>query len=347
MARMANSSLRGRLDVVPLLELLGAIARARKSGTASFHSAQQSMHVTVEHGAVRAVSTDDPSLRIGQVLIQLGLVTEEQIEQALALQSIATDPERVGEVLVDFGYISEKDISHAMAVQMRTVLNVMLDDSNRYFEFHPDEPGGPAYPQANVTRDPLVQTATDLFEGWLARFTELDDLIEITHPARPRDPGALDELEDDEHTLVTRLLDMHRRVDVLIALRNRHAVRVKRSVEWLLKHVLMQIDQRRAARHCPQKIVQLVDHSNDVWALANLTRTARHTLLHILNGEQQLKALLEGARDQTEDPDRVIHELVSAGLITLEPAQSEYAHQSPGAGANQKATHSMAERLMP
>jgi hypothetical protein len=344
---MTNSSVRGRLDVVPLLELMGAIARARKSGKIGLYSSQQSMSLTIERGVVRAVSTDDQSLRIGQVLIRLGLVTEEQIEQALALQSIASDPERVGEVLVDVSYISEDDICRAITVQMRTALNVMLDDSNRYFEFHPEVTEGEPDQCTDVTREPLVQTSTDLASSWLARFTERGDLIEVTAASIPPDPDAIGELSDDEQALVSRLLHIHRQLNVLIALRNRHARRVKRSVEWLLKHVLVQIETKQASQEQPMAIAKLVDRSNDLWTLSGLSSDACQVLLRMLNGEQRLSELREVTESDVEDTDCALHELVSAGLIKLEPAAPERERQTVGVGGGQEAPKSLIERLMP
>lgn len=315
---MVEPTMRGRLDVVPLLELLSALARTRKSGTLELHSGLQSMFLTIEHGSVRAVSTDDPALRIGQVLIRLGLVTEEQIEQALALQSIATDPERVGEVLVDVNYITETDISHAMTVQIRTALNVMLDDDSRYFEFSPDEETASSNALPDVSLDPLVRTVSDLARSWLARFDfDQDEFSAFA----PRENDTLEELPIEQQTLITRLLETYHRLDRLIADRNRHAHRVQQSIERLLKHVLTAIaaeQERSRPREPGESHLLLVDQQINLWTLADLTRTARHLLLYLMNGEHRRSVLASEIFPMTSNPDRAFQELISAGLITVE-----------------------------
>lgn len=56
------------------------------------------------------------SLRIGDLLVHLGLVTEEQIEHAMADQK--SSGKRLGQVLIDKGFISEDTLASALSVQL-------------------------------------------------------------------------------------------------------------------------------------------------------------------------------------------------------------------------------------
>ncbi|MGD9495054.1 MAG: GspE/PulE family protein [Armatimonadota bacterium] len=53
---------------------------------------------------------------IGQMLIEKGLVTDEQLEQALAAQEQST--QRIGEILMDLGFVEEKPLYETLAEQM-------------------------------------------------------------------------------------------------------------------------------------------------------------------------------------------------------------------------------------
>jgi hypothetical protein len=53
--------------------------------------------------------------RLGELLIDEGLVSEDQVNEALRLQR--ETGELLGEVLVDMGAVSERDIARAMATQ--------------------------------------------------------------------------------------------------------------------------------------------------------------------------------------------------------------------------------------
>jgi hypothetical protein len=346
---MSESTMRGRLDIIPLLELLSALARSRKSGTLRFHSSSQSVDITLEQGSVRSVSTDDETLRIGQVLMRLGLINEEQLEQALALQSIAADPERVGEVLIDIGYISETDISEAMTVQIQTALNVMLDDDDRQFAFVPAANPCEAVPLCKATLDPLVLTVADLTEHWLSRFTQRVQVE--TENEYPLDREALEILSEDQQELIERLIIAYHRLGHVIAERNRHAHRVQRSVKRLLKHVLVQIvdgqRSRRARKRQLEYRVQLVDRTVDLWSLADLSRSARALLLCVLNGETRLAALIEHLRSTTDSPSSAVQELVSNELISFDSEPLNEPEESRDARETGDLSREMIYRLLP
>lgn len=65
-------------------------------------------------------------LRLGEVLVEAGLATEEDIEQALAEQ-LRRRGKRLGQVLVDMGIVSEREISKALARKFNLEF-VDLDD---------------------------------------------------------------------------------------------------------------------------------------------------------------------------------------------------------------------------
>ena len=50
--------------------------------------------------------------RMGEVLIAAGLITEEQLNQAIELQK--TDKRRLGTVLVSHGFINERQLIEAL-----------------------------------------------------------------------------------------------------------------------------------------------------------------------------------------------------------------------------------------
>ena len=52
------------------------------------------------------------SKRLGDILISDGLLTQEQLEEALAQQK--QTHERLGAVLIEYGYITEKELIDAL-----------------------------------------------------------------------------------------------------------------------------------------------------------------------------------------------------------------------------------------
>ena len=65
-------------------------------------------------------------IKIGDLLVKSGAITQAQLEQALALQS--TTGERLGEVLQNHGFITEKQLIDTLMSQ----LGVEFIDLNNY-----------------------------------------------------------------------------------------------------------------------------------------------------------------------------------------------------------------------
>lgn len=57
------------------------------------------------------------NLRIGEVLIERGCITQEQMEQALAYQKEHRE-KRVGQILVELGFITETHVLEALAARL-------------------------------------------------------------------------------------------------------------------------------------------------------------------------------------------------------------------------------------
>ncbi|MCU0967574.1 MAG: GspE/PulE family protein [Rubrivivax sp.] len=72
---------------------------------------------TASVAAVQTAPTAQRRLRLGDVLVQQGLIGAEQLEQALAQQK--GTGKKLGRVLIDGGLITEEVLAHALARQLR------------------------------------------------------------------------------------------------------------------------------------------------------------------------------------------------------------------------------------
>lgn len=59
------------------------------------------------------------SVPIGQLLVESGYITEEQLNDALARQKTEFNGAKIGEVLLDLGYVSETQVVHALSARLK------------------------------------------------------------------------------------------------------------------------------------------------------------------------------------------------------------------------------------
>ncbi len=70
------------------------------------------------------------AMRLGEILIQRKLITEEDLERALELQKERGD--KIGKTLVDMGFIAMRDVLAALSEQLEVPL-VSIDSASRGF----------------------------------------------------------------------------------------------------------------------------------------------------------------------------------------------------------------------
>ena len=170
-------SLRGDLRTMALPDVLQWIASGRKTGTLHVERRSVQKRIILRDGNIFSSWSNDPRESLGQFLIRLRLVTEEQLFRALLGQE--EKGRLLGSILVADGVLSEDDLRRALKAKAEeTVYDLFLWPSGQ-FEFRegefpehphhlrvagdPGDPGGHP-PGRRVAADPrrLPQPGDDL-----------------------------------------------------------------------------------------------------------------------------------------------------------------------------------------
>jgi hypothetical protein len=133
--------LNGRLEEFSLVELLQAMGLSTNTGALHLHQADGRTGVTYfENGAiVSCTEIDTEALTLGGVLQQLRLATIEQLEHAFQQQTQDPLGKRIGERLIDLGILTQEQLNDALRTQaLWTVRELGLWHHGSY-EFHPGE----------------------------------------------------------------------------------------------------------------------------------------------------------------------------------------------------------------
>ena len=137
----------GDLDDLPLQHILHVLESQGKSGRLTLRTSDDEITILFDRGRVAAVSSTDVNLRIGRVLVEQGLVSELDIEEALALQSVSAEPARIGDILVEVGAVAPREVGQAVAAQFEASLIRILVQPGGSFSFSPE---------ISITADPLM-----------------------------------------------------------------------------------------------------------------------------------------------------------------------------------------------
>lgn len=106
----------------PLSDLIAFLSQSRWSGLIRVSSPGGERSVTFREGEVRGASSDDPSDRLGEVLVRLGYVERAQVEAALREHP----PSKVGRALVEKGLLQAHDLFKCVTHQVSEIFHAIV-----------------------------------------------------------------------------------------------------------------------------------------------------------------------------------------------------------------------------
>lgn len=110
---------KGNLKSLGLSSVLQVLSAESRTGVLYFTQGQEVRALCFQDGKIVAASGKEGH-RLGQILSGKGLITQEQLQEAL--QKASEAGKRVGEVLLDLGYVSEGNLKELVRYQIREAL---------------------------------------------------------------------------------------------------------------------------------------------------------------------------------------------------------------------------------
>ena len=115
---------RGNLKSVALSTILQILSTDNRTGVLHFEQGQTIRAICLKDGKIVAASGREGQ-RLGQILYDRGLISQEQLEEAL--EKTKEEKKRLGEVLLDLGYINEDSLKELVRYQIQeAVLDISL-----------------------------------------------------------------------------------------------------------------------------------------------------------------------------------------------------------------------------
>ena len=116
-----------------LPDVLQWLAQSRKTGTLFLTRDGLTKRFYVEDGCVTAATGQMPDDRLGQFLLERGLIKKQSLERALELQKSRSA--FIGKILVEIGCISESTVEKALRFKIQETLLEVLDWADGQFNF--------------------------------------------------------------------------------------------------------------------------------------------------------------------------------------------------------------------
>lgn len=154
-------ALKGTLKDFGIADILQLIGQQQKTGTLYLHNGPQEVHVGFRAGAIVKVEslTRKRKELIGTMLVRADLLTETQLEAALATQRRTL--KRLGDVLVSSGFITAERFQRMVQLQATETLYKLFTWKAGTYEFKQEK----VEPDADAALQPL-RAESVLMEGF-------------------------------------------------------------------------------------------------------------------------------------------------------------------------------------
>lgn len=125
--------LEGYLGTFTLVDIIQFLTFSNKSGTLTLHHEQHSYSLTFEHGKITYVAATTRMHRMGELLVESGKITRDDLELALENQAHDADPLPLGQILLEMQLVQPEDLQACIDQQLEeTIYKLFLLHNCRY-----------------------------------------------------------------------------------------------------------------------------------------------------------------------------------------------------------------------
>lgn len=131
--------LQGSIAKFTLPEIFQLVAGSRKTGTLAIQKDDAIVMVYFKEGNVIYAYGPQQTYHIGQLLKELKVLSAEQLEEAVRLQSESQNSRRLGEILISQRYIDRSDLETVVKTQIEELLYSLLAWEAGSFKFYENQ----------------------------------------------------------------------------------------------------------------------------------------------------------------------------------------------------------------
>jgi len=178
----------GNLDTMGVAELLQLLVNGRQTGTLSVTNGEIEKKIFLQDGEIVSSSSTDPKGFLGQFLISKGVISEEVLAHAMAIQE--KQGGLLGEILVEGGALDREKLDHLLRVKAEDNICDLFVWKEGSFEFVEGE-----LPDYKMVR--ISASITSLLMEGSRRIDHANRIKEVI-PSPQCVPVAVDSLIDED-----------------------------------------------------------------------------------------------------------------------------------------------------
>lgn len=188
----------GKLEDVPAGEILMILSDSEKTGKLNVTTGTQEGMIVFRGGKIIYAASSTIRETFGSIALALQIVSSRQLEKAVQLQYRSHEDKRLGEILIELGAMRQEDVERVLVHQVSQVVREIFEWKAGYFRFRNLEIE--EYGDVEVdARDFIAGSPLDTRSVALDAARELDETTQAAEAERVRAEAAAEaEAEEAE-----------------------------------------------------------------------------------------------------------------------------------------------------
>lgn len=182
----------GKLEDIPPGEILMILSDSEKTGKLNVTTGTQEGMIVFRGGKIIYAASSTIRETFGSIALTLQIVSSRQLEQAVQLQYRSHEDKRLGEILVELGAMRQEDVERVLAHQVSQVVREIFEWKSGYFRFRNLEIEEHGDVEVDA-RDFIAGSPLDTRSVALDAARELDETSRTEEAARARAEAAAEE----------------------------------------------------------------------------------------------------------------------------------------------------------
>jgi tetratricopeptide (TPR) repeat protein len=207
-------AIKGSLKEASLPDVLQLLAMGKKSGCLSVTHRQSFGYIYFDKGRICYASIVNRRDRLGDILVKNGLITQLQLDQAVAVQNTQRD-KRLGEILVEREFIAREELHRYIRLQIEEAVYYLFTWNQGTFNFEADVAPDEQDFLVSINPESLLLEGARRVDEWSLIEKKIPSFDLIFDIDRNRLSESAAELTTEQETLVS-LIDGKRDVAGLV-----------------------------------------------------------------------------------------------------------------------------------
>jgi|GEM_PF-1178883 CheY-like chemotaxis protein len=196
----------GNLKKLGLAKLLEAIEQERKSGTLFIRGPKGIGSISFNQGLIVQAESPIMPRRIGRILVESGVLTQKQLQQALKAQEEGEKKSPLGEILIRLGFVDPSKLREIIRLQVADSVHTMLDWREGVFRFEEQE----VFPSSDLLLSPQEVIAHS--PTWTRKQTPDQEVSGAEEPPEVVSTGLMtmdraDQVKEEIDSMISRVTE--------------------------------------------------------------------------------------------------------------------------------------------